>query len=167
MFIILTTVISRRKKSMIHSFTVTFGAKYLTGMVTSVPPYETFSLIKNNTLHQYKNYKNQFENSNFLGMWPLVHVGHVTYSFINMLFISTEIFDDKLRPQIVSVGITANTPLTATEYLYHKWPRICSVCRNHNPFLFYSWLISWVVTKIARRLPSVEQELLTFPEHLS
>ena len=32
---------------MIHSFTVTFGAQYLTGMVTSVPPYETFSLIKN------------------------------------------------------------------------------------------------------------------------
>ena len=31
---------------MIHSFTVTFGAKYLTGMVTSVPPYETFNLIK-------------------------------------------------------------------------------------------------------------------------
>ena len=36
---------------MIHSFTVTFGAKYLTGMVTSVPPCETFSLIKNNILH--------------------------------------------------------------------------------------------------------------------
>ena len=31
---------------MIHSFTVTSGAKYLTGMVTSVPPYETFSLIQ-------------------------------------------------------------------------------------------------------------------------
>jgi hypothetical protein len=31
------------EKSMIVS--VTFGAKYLTGMVTSVPPYETFSLI--------------------------------------------------------------------------------------------------------------------------
>jgi hypothetical protein len=30
------------EKSMIHSFTVTFGVKYLTGMVTSVPPYETF-----------------------------------------------------------------------------------------------------------------------------
>ena len=28
------------------SVSVTFGAKYLTGMVTSVPPYETFSLIK-------------------------------------------------------------------------------------------------------------------------
>ena len=36
-------------KSMLHtcSFTVTFGAKYLTGMVTSVPPYDSFSLIKN------------------------------------------------------------------------------------------------------------------------
>ena len=33
------------EKSMIHSFTVTFGTKYLTGMVTSVPPYETFNLI--------------------------------------------------------------------------------------------------------------------------
>jgi hypothetical protein len=29
-----------------YSFSVTFGAKYLTGMVTSVSPYETFSLIK-------------------------------------------------------------------------------------------------------------------------
>jgi hypothetical protein len=37
------------------------------GMVTSVPPYETFSLIKNNIHHQSKNYKNHFENSDFLG----------------------------------------------------------------------------------------------------
>jgi hypothetical protein len=51
--------------SMIHSFTVTFEAKYLTGMVTNVPPSETFSLIKNNVLHQSKIYKNHFENSNF------------------------------------------------------------------------------------------------------
>jgi hypothetical protein len=43
------------EKSMIKSFTVTFGAKYLTGMVTSVAPYESFSLIKNNILHQSKN----------------------------------------------------------------------------------------------------------------
>jgi hypothetical protein len=53
------------EKSMIHSFTVTFGAKYLTGMVTSVLPYETFNLIKNIILHQSKHYKNHFENSNF------------------------------------------------------------------------------------------------------
>jgi hypothetical protein len=31
---------------MIYSFTVTFGAKYLTDMVTSVPPYETLVLFK-------------------------------------------------------------------------------------------------------------------------
>ena len=41
----------------------------------------------------------------------LGHFGHVTYSFINMLFISMEIFHDKLRPQILSVGTTANSPL--------------------------------------------------------
>ena len=40
---------------MIHSFTVTFEAKYLTSMATSVPPYETFSLIiKNNILRKFK-----------------------------------------------------------------------------------------------------------------
>ena len=48
---------------MIHSFTVTFGPKYLTGMVTSVPPYETVSLILKKILHQSN--KNHFENSNF------------------------------------------------------------------------------------------------------
>ena len=44
-------------------------------------------------------------------MWPLGHVGHVTYSFKIMLFISTEIFDEKLRQQILSVVPTANAPL--------------------------------------------------------
>jgi hypothetical protein len=39
-------------------------------------------LIKNNILRQSKNYNNHFENSNFWGMWPLGHVGHMTYSFI-------------------------------------------------------------------------------------
>jgi hypothetical protein len=52
-------VIVAKEKSMIHSFTVTFRAKYLTGMVTSVPPYKTFSLIKKNILRQSKIYKNQ------------------------------------------------------------------------------------------------------------
>ena len=83
-----------------------FGAK-------SVPPYETFSLIKNDILHQSKIYKNHFENSNFWGVWPLGHVaiGHVTYGFKIMLFISTGIFYDKLRPQILSVVPTTNAPL--------------------------------------------------------
>jgi hypothetical protein len=116
LFIFMTTVISRRKNQW-YSFTVTFGAKYLTGMVTSVPPYETFSLIKNNILHQSKIYKNHFENSNFWGMWPLGHVGHMTYSFKIMLFISTGIFDDKFRWQILSVGTTANAALMKTPYI--------------------------------------------------
>ena len=52
------------EKSMMHSLTVTFVAKYLKGMVTSVPPYETFSLIENTILHQSEIYKNHFENLN-------------------------------------------------------------------------------------------------------
>jgi hypothetical protein len=49
----------------IHSLTVDFGAKDLTGVVTSVPPgYETFSLIKDNILHSSKIYKYHFENTN-------------------------------------------------------------------------------------------------------
>ena len=50
---------------MIHSFTVTLRAKYLTGMVISVPPYETFNLILKKVLRRSKIYKNHFENSNF------------------------------------------------------------------------------------------------------
>ena len=45
-------------------------------------------------------------------------VGHVTYSFINMLFISTGIFYDKLRPQILLVGTTANSPLTKLNQIW-------------------------------------------------
>ena len=121
---------------MIHSLTVTLGAKYLTGMVTSVPPYETFSLIKNNILHQSKIYKNHFENSTFWGIWPLGHVGHVPYSFINMFCISKGIFDDKLRLQSLSVGTTANAALSEetkhvteckTSYIYIWWVRDLTV----------------------------------------
>jgi hypothetical protein len=47
------------------------------------------------------------------------------------------------------------------EYLCHKWPQICSTCPH-------SWLITGFVTRLTRRVPLVEQELLTFPpEHLS
>ena len=53
-------------------------------------------------------------------------------------------------------------------YLCHKWPRICSVCRNHNPVLFLiSWLITGFVIRVTRWMSLVEQELPTFPRHLS
>jgi hypothetical protein len=79
-------------KSMIHSFTVTFGAKYLTGMATSVPPYETFSLIINMILHQSKLYKNHFENSKclryvtFRSRWPCGIQFHKYAVYINRDF---------------------------------------------------------------------------------
>jgi hypothetical protein len=50
---------------MIHNFIVTFGTKYLTGMVTSVPPYESLNLIRKNILRQSKFYKNHVENCIF------------------------------------------------------------------------------------------------------
>ena len=157
---------------MIHSFIVTFGAKYLTGMVTSVPPYETVRLIKNNILHQSKNYKNHFKDSNFWGIWPLGHVGHVTYSFINMLFISTGIFDDKLRPQILSIGTTANSPLSyCTTFrhamLYHgiSSPICISIQQSFNgglneygtisipdtrPWFSANTFLSWIIREIIK-----------------
>ena len=50
---------------------------------------------------------------------------------------------------------------------YHKWPRICSVCRNHNPILSSFMTCHQIVTKVARRATHVEQKLFTLPEHLS
>jgi hypothetical protein len=53
--------------------------------------------------------------------------------------------------------------LTATEYLCHKWPRICYVRRNHNfvlsPFMTYHR----VCNKTNTRVSHVESELLTLP----
>jgi hypothetical protein len=116
-------------------------------MVTSVSHCETFSLIKNNIRRQSKTYKNHFENSNFWGMWPLGRVGHVTYSFINMLFISTGIFCDKLRPQILSVGTTIgrNTSNHACQIFYSK-----SNCET-----MYHWFFMRKITvvKIMNDLP--------------
>jgi hypothetical protein len=39
-----------------------------------------------------------------------------------------------------SFTVATMTWLTVTEYCYHKWPRICSVCRNRNPS-FSSFMI--------------------------
>jgi len=59
------------------------------------------------------------------------------------------------------------TWLTVMEYLCHKWPRICSTCRNTLRSFPHSWLITGFVTTLTRRVPLVEQELLTLPEHMS
>jgi len=49
----------------------------------------------------------------------------------------------------------------------HKWQRICSTCRKHFPSCPHSRLITGFVTRLTRRVPLVEKELLTLPEHLS
>ena len=58
------------------------------------------------------------------------------------------------------------TWLTVLEYLCHKLPRVCSTCRKHFP-IFSSFMTYHVfVTRLTRRVPLVEQELMTLPEHL-
>jgi hypothetical protein len=42
------------------------------------------------------------------------------------------------------------TWLTGTEYMCHKWPRICSVCRNPVLPLFIAY-VAWYVTRVTRR----------------
>ena len=58
------------------------------------------------------------------------------------------------------------SPSWLTEYLYHKWPRICSTCRKHSWSFPHSWLITGFVTGATPQVPLVYQELLTLPEHL-
>jgi hypothetical protein len=59
------------------------------------------------------------------------------------------------------------TLLTTMEYLCHKWPHIYSPCRKHFPVRPHSIFITGFVTRLTRRVPLVEQELLTLPEHMS
>ena len=67
----------------------------------------------------------------------------------------------KLRSSLRKFMVATMTWLTVTEYLCHKWPRICS--RSFPR----SWLITGFATRLTRRVSLVEQELLTLPEHLS
>ena len=55
--------------------------------------------------------------------------------------------------------------LSFTNTLCYKSPRICSTCRKHFPVLCS--FITGFVTRLKRRVPPVEQELPTLPEHLS
>ena len=45
--------------------------------------------------------------------------------------------------------------------------RICSTCRKTSRSFPHSWFITGFVTRVARRVPLVEQESLTLQEHLS
>jgi hypothetical protein len=56
----------------------------------------------------------------------------------------------------------------AMEYLCHKWPRICSLVVSTSLSFPHLWLITGFVTRLTRqRVPLMEQELPTLPEHLN
>jgi len=113
LFIMLATAISRRKNQWYTVSQLLLEQNIWQAWLLVFLSPKLSVVLKINILHQSKNFKNHFENSNFWGMWPLGHVGHVTYSFINMLYISTGIFNVKFRPQLCryNVGTTANSPL--------------------------------------------------------
>jgi hypothetical protein len=52
---------------------------------------------------------------------------------------------------------------TVMEYLCNKWTRIWSTSRSFPHW----WLITRFIDRLTRRIPLVEPELLTLPEHLS
>ena len=58
------------------------------------------------------------------------------------------------------------TRFNALEYLCHIWPRICSTFLSTSRSFPHSWLITGFVTRLTRRVPLVEQGLLTLPEQL-
>jgi hypothetical protein len=67
-----------------------------------------------------------------------------------------------------SFTVATMTWLTPTEYMYHKWPWICSVCHISTSRSFrYSWLVTGLVTRATRRVSLLEQELPILPEHLN
>jgi hypothetical protein len=58
--------------------------------------------------------------------------------------------------------------VTVTGHLCHRWPWICSthalVVNTFRSFP-HPWLITGFVTGVTRRVPLMEQELPTLPEH--
>jgi hypothetical protein len=79
-------------------------------------------------------------------------IGHVTYRFINMLFISTEIFDDKLHPQILLVGPTANSALSNKMQIFID---NCPMIFLLNIIQYLALLILYILQlrKLSKELP--------------
>jgi hypothetical protein len=75
----------------------------------------------------------------------------------------------KLKSSLRNLTVATMTWLTVAEYLCHKWPRIYSVCRNHYLILssfMTCYRVCKLLTRVTRRMPHVELELLALPEHL-
>ena len=66
-----------------------------------------------------------------------------------------------------SFTVSTMTWLTAMEYLCPNWRRISPTCHKHFPVPSSFMTYHLFITRLTRRVPLVEQELLTLPEHLS
>jgi hypothetical protein len=99
--------------------------------------------------------------------FSIQYVLHVTGILIPLSAILGFQFVKLKSPGWPFYGRHMNWLTVIKEYLFHKWPRICSVFRNHNPVVPHSWLVTGFVTIVTRRVQLVQQELLTLPQHLS
>ena len=66
-----------------------------------------------------------------------------------------------------SFTVATTTWLTVMEYLCYKWHRYVPFVVITIRSFPHSWLITGIVTRVTQRVPHVEQELLTLPEHMS
>jgi hypothetical protein len=67
-----------------------------------------------------------------------------------------------LLPLFESFTVATMTWLTDMGYLCHKWPRICSTCREHFPVLSSFMTYHRFVTRLTRQLPLVDRNCLPF-----
>jgi hypothetical protein len=84
---------------------------------------------------------------------------------------SNELFYGLVVNLMLSLGkfyCDTMTWLIVAEYLCPKWSLIIYFCRYHNLVLSSLMIsITGFVTRDTQRVPLVEQELLTLPEHMS
>jgi hypothetical protein len=64
-------------------------------------------------------------------------------------------------PNVASV-----TGLSILDCPFGFLKRVFTICDNYNPSFLNSWYIMGFVVRVTRRVPRVEQEQLTLPEHM-
>ena len=81
-----------------------------------------------------------------------------------MLLITRKLLPHEFQVETSNLKATTITWLTVTEYLCHKWLRVCFLSRNHNPVLLPFMTYHLISNKSNK---SVERELPTLPELMS
>jgi hypothetical protein len=84
-------------------------------------------------------------------------LGNVLFIDVNVNHINVHHFE--------SFTVATMTWLTVMEYLCYTWHRYVSFVVITIRSFPHWWLIVGIVTRVAKRVPHVEQELLTLPEY--